>query len=87
MAVKAYFRGGKGIENPVDFHGTEIQVGDKLSWDFHDDYYEKNGVEDWMKKDIFIVQKNEEKGFFFATGIYKELYLHDFRFKHCEIIK
>lgn len=78
--MKIYLKGGKGIENPVDFNGYEIEEGDILTGDyfdnfFSDDYYNKNYPE-WSKEDI---QKHKNKalykvkwnvnGYFYAEGI------------------
>lgn len=84
--MKAHFMGCSGIENPVDANGKEIKAGDKLTWDFHDDYYKETRIEDWMKKPIFLVEQHKSGNGLCATGIEKELYLHDFRFKYCEVI-
>ena len=43
------YLGGAGIIKPTDANGVEIKVGDKLTWDFHDDYYKECEVEDWMR--------------------------------------
>lgn len=96
--MKMYFKGGKGIEKPIDFNGDEIKEGDILTFDcydpfFSDEYYFKNYPR-WTKQDIeyrrnkptYTVKWNE-KGFFYGEGIEQELYLHDFRFKHTKIIK
>ena len=84
--VIAYLGGSSGIETPLDFIGNEIKVGDNLSWDMHDKFTTENGgIKDWMNKPIFNVKKMESG--FFAEGINEDLYLHDFRFKYCEIMK
>lgn len=95
--TKMYFKGGKGIKNPVDFNGNEIKVGDILTADsfsgddsFYATYYPnltKEEVESRKNKPTYIVQYNAEKEFFFANGIEHELYLHDFRFKYTKIVK
>jgi len=86
--MKVYFKGCSLIEKPVDFHGKEIKVGDKLTWDFHCQHYEKEGgfyFKEWMKTPIFLVKEHTSGGFF-GEGMFNELYLHDFRFALCEII-
>lgn len=85
--ITMYLGGGKGIEKPLDANGNEIKVGDKLTWDFHDDYYKEAGVKDWMKKPIFVVEEHPTGTCLCGRGIEKELYLHDYRFKYCEIIQ
>ena len=81
--MKMYIKGGKGIESPTDADGKKIEVGDKLSWDYVDG--NKQPME-WMLRPIFEVKFNKEKGFYFAAGIEKDLYLHDFRFKYTRIV-
>ncbi|MGF1905303.1 hypothetical protein [Aliivibrio salmonicida] len=85
--IKLYLGGGEGIDKPVDALGNEISIGDKLSWDFHDDFYQKKGVDDWMRKAIYIVEAHPNGKCLCGRGIAQELYLHDFRFKCCEIVK
>jgi len=84
--MKAYIYGCEGIKNPVDANGKEIHEGDRLTWDFHDDFYKTNGVKEWMKQPIFVVKKDRSGLGLCAVGINKNLYLHDFRFKYCEVI-
>ena len=84
--IGVYFRSGKGIEDPVDATGRVIKVGDKLTWDFHDPYYQETGVDDWMKEPIYVVKEHENGYCLCGIGIEKELYLHDFRFKYCEVV-
>lgn len=79
--------GCKGIEKPVDANGEYIKEGDLLTWDFHDEYYKKSGIEDWMRKPIFKVEKHKSGKGLCAKGINKDLYLHDFRFVFCEIVR
>lgn len=86
MSLEIYINGCSGIISPVDMHGNQIKAGDKLSWDFGDPYYQKNGVEEWMKKAIFVVVPHESGSGLCAVGIEKKLYLHDFRFKYCELV-
>lgn len=74
------------IQAPVDMHGNLIKAGDKLSWDFGDPYYQRTGVEPWMREPVFVVKQHESGTGFFAVGISKDLFLHDFRFKYCERI-
>jgi len=82
--VKAYIRGGQWIKNPVDALGNEIKAGDTLTWDFHDNF-KPDEVKEWMRRKIFIVQEHSSGKGLCAKGIDKDLYLHDFRFKYCEI--
>jgi len=95
--MKMYFKGGKGIKNPVDFNGLEIKVDDILTSDcfdpfFSEEFYKKN-YPSWTKEDIenrknratYRVKWNE-KGFFYAEGINQELYLHDFRFEYTKVV-
>lgn len=94
---RMYFKGGSGIKNPVDFNGNEIKVGDILTGDHFDDVFDekfytthfpnwnKEDIEKSRNKPVHEVKWNEE-GFFYAEGIDKKLYLHDFRFKHTKIV-
>lgn len=77
--MKMYFKGGKGILNPVDFDGKEIKKGDILTNDFFyddfDDEYYKN-LYSWSKEEVekhkhkpFFKVKWSEKGFFYAESI------------------
>lgn len=75
-----------GSQALVDMHGSPIRIGDKLSWDFGDPYYQQKGVEDWMKEPVFVVEKHASGRGLCAVGIHERLYLHDFRFKFCERI-
>lgn len=84
--VKAYLNGCKGIKNPLDMNGDEIKAGDQLTWDFGDPHYASAPIPDWMRKPIFVVKEHKSGKGLCATGIYEELYLHDFRFKYCEKI-
>ena len=81
--MKIYLKSGSGIENPVDIDGNKIKVGDKLSWAYGD---RGKDPEEWMLKPIYEVKFNNDEGFYFATGINKELYLHDFRFEFAKIM-
>lgn len=93
-----YFKGGKGIQNPIDFNGEEIKEGDILTSDSFDPYFDSNFYNKhypkWSEEDIskrkhtptYIVKWNE-KGFFYGAGINQELYLHDFRFKFTKIVR
>jgi len=84
--MKIYLGGCSGIDKPVDANGKEITEGCNLTWDFHDEYHQEKGVDDWMKKPIFVVKKHLSGKGLCAVGIDKNLYLHDFRFKYCEVI-
>lgn len=71
-----YFRGRKGIENPVDMDGQPIQEGDILTYDWadFDDYPEGKKL-----KPVYRVVAHP-KGGLCGRGIDTDLYLHDFRF-------
>lgn len=84
--MKIYLGGGAGIKNPKDALGNPINIGDKLSWDFHAPHYKEKGVKDWMRKAIFVVEQHQSGKCLCAKGIHKPLYLHDFRFEYCEIV-
>lgn len=100
MSVTMYFKGDSGIKNPVDINGDEIKEGDKLTTDYGDyeDYMHKP-IEEYRKHKAFYLVKINDRGGFFAEsiepcagllkGIDKDNYffLHDFRFKHCKIVR
>lgn len=77
MGITAYLGGCSGVEKPVDINGDAINEGDKLTWDYGD----SDEVKDWMLKPIFVVEAHKSGGLC-ARGIERDLYLHDFRFKH-----
>ena len=83
--MKIRLKGCSGIQNPVDMHGQAINVGDRLSWDYGD-YHQGADVESWMKEPMFVVEPHPSGRGLCAVGIEKPLYLHDFRFKHCELV-
>lgn len=74
------------MQAPVDLHGNPVKIGDKLSWDFGDPFYQEHGVQAWMKEPVFVVEQHANGKGLCAVGINKHLYLHDFRFKFCERI-
>ncbi len=92
-----YFKGGAGIEKPIDFNGKEIKDGDTLTSDLFDDFFDKKFYKthypNWSEDDIeerkhmpiYMVKWNP-KGFFYGVGINQELYLHDFRFKYTKVV-
>lgn len=96
--MEVYFKSGKGIVKPLDFNGNEIKIGNVLTSDvfddfFNDSFYEKHfplmtkeDIQLHKNKPMYIVKWNA-KGFFYAEGVHQKLYLHDFRFKHTKIIK
>ena len=79
--MKVYLNGCSGIKVPRDIDGTIINAGDQLTFDYGD----SDEVKDWMLEAIFKVEAHESGGLC-ARGIHKELYLHDFRFKHCKVV-
>jgi len=91
--MKTYFRGGSGIENPIDFNGTEIKEGDIITFDWfeHKDpinYMRQNfsNMKDWTDEQIserlhqptFIVKRNKN-GILFGEGIEKPTTKHSGR--------
>lgn len=94
--MKMYFKGGKGIENPIDSNGTKIKEGDTLTYTWFDredpikhvrdnfinrKHQTDKQILEYINKPTFIVKRNEQ-GFLFGDGLEdKGLYLHDFRFK------
>jgi hypothetical protein len=84
--MKLYLNGCSCIEAPLDMHGNQIKSGDLLSWDFGDLSKSNMEIEDWMKKPVFKVMCHKSGNGLCAQGINKPLYLHDFRFKYCELI-
>ena len=96
--MKVYFKGGYGIENPIDYNGNPIKEGDILTSDCFDDFFNqefyKKNYPDWTDEDIKVMKhsptykvKWNPKGFFYGVGIERNLYLHDFRFKFTKIIE
>ena len=88
--MKGYFKGGKGIEKPVDFDGKEIKEGSVLTFDWFDcespidDMRRKfSHMKDWTDKEIsdrihkpvFNIKKNDE-GILFGEGIEKPKEMH-----------
>lgn len=97
--ITAYFRGGSGIEKPLDYNGVEIKEGDIMthSW-FHDgkdkffaDHYPDSTPEDIHKTthQPSLIVKWSVKGFLYGESIdeSKYSYAHDFTFKECKIVK
>lgn len=93
-----YFKGGKGIENPVDYNGNPIKEGDILTHcyfdedfpsffhKFYPDYSEEK-INEISHKPAVKVKWNE-KGFYYAESITDSYsYMHDFRFKFTKICK
>ena len=83
--AKVYLNGCAGIDPLVDMNGEPISIGDQLSWDYGDPYYQKKGVDDWMLGPIFNVVEHKSGRGLCAKGINKDLYLHDFRFEFCKV--
>jgi len=94
--MKTYFKGGKGILNPVDVEGISIKEGDILTHCyFRDDFpqfftrhYPKLTSEEieatTMKPNVVV--KWNPKGFFYGEGLTENefgmrAYMHDFEFK------
>lgn len=77
-----YFKGGKGIEKPLDFDGNEIKEGDLLTFDSFEKttdeeivYYKrhypswtKEMIHEWKHKPCFKVKWND-RGYFYGEGI------------------
>lgn len=94
--VKMYFKGGAGIERPVDVDGKAIKEGDVLTFNVFDPFYSSESykqmhpagyasLEKRKSEPVFVVKRNP-KGFFYGLGIKQDLYLHDFCFKYTRII-
>lgn len=79
--VKMYFKGGTGIENPVDVEGNPIKVGDILThcW-FEDDYvafFREHISKSMTLEEIemrvhlpnVVVKYNEKDKFFYGEGL------------------
>lgn len=97
--LKMYFKGGSGIEKPLDFNGDEIKVGDILTHSyFHeniDEFFAKHypnmtseEIHDTKHRPSVGVKWND-KGFFYAENIdgVSPSYMHDFMFKETKICK
>jgi len=100
--TKIYFKGGSGIENPVDFYGNKIKEGDILTFDwfikdenyyehFHEHYPQLSDEE--IEKRVHeprVIVKWNENGYFYGEGFddneRHRLYMHDFCFKHTKKI-
>lgn len=44
------------------------------------------GVDDWMRNPVYIVRQHKSGKGLYAEGLEKDIYLHDFRFKFCEVV-
>lgn len=77
--IQVYFKGGKGIEKPVDANGNQIKEGDILThcWfeDDYNDFYKKHRP-DMTKEQIEtevmlpnVVVRWNEKGYFWGEGL------------------
>lgn len=85
--MKTYFKGGKGIKNPVDFDGKTIKEGDILTFDSferdideeiahykkHYPSWTKEMIHDWKHKPCFRVKWND-KGYYYGEGIEEPKY-------------
>lgn len=87
IKMKMYFGGTYGIKKPLDFDGNEINVGDELTFDYLDPFFEKDDMSRHINKATYKVKMHENGKGMFAEGINQKLYLHDFRFEYCRIIK
>ena len=78
--IKMYFKGGKGILNPVDFNGNKIKQGDILTPDSFDDFFNESFYKThYLNMSEEDIEKNnhkptynlkwDEKGFFYGEGI------------------
>lgn len=94
--ITIYFKGDSGIKEPVDMEGNVIKEGDFLTRDYGDYPKYKIEVKSHYSTEAFHVVKVNDKGGYYAESIKpcggilgedKYFFLHDFRFKHCKIIK
>lgn len=79
--MKTYFKGGKGIEDPVDVNGVLIKEGDILthSWFDGEDYVDffkrfinitdLEEIEKLIHEPKVIVKYNKEGEFYFGEGL------------------
>lgn len=78
--MEMYFKGGKGITNPIDIDGKEIKEGNILSSDSFDPFFSKEfytehypnlseeQILERKNKPTYIVKK-DENGIFFGEGL------------------
>lgn len=85
--MKIYLNGTSGIKKPVDHDGNEIQCGDFLTYDYLDPFFQDRDMSEHENKPVYEVKKHKSGLGFFGSGLKSELYIHDFRFKYCRIIK
>lgn len=87
--IKCYFKGGSGIQSPVDVNGMPINEGDILThcWFDGSDHEWINRTEE-EKQNLFhkpsVIVKRHEKGYLYGEDLdtRTNLYMHDFRFKY-----
>lgn len=86
--MKIFFKGGEGIINPVDMEESPIKEGDILSFDYGDyeSYMGEPYPEHRKSIPIYEVRLDRSTGLLFGSGLYSDLYLHDFRFKYCKCL-
>ena len=85
--MKIYMNGTSGIKDPVDFDGNKIKAGDELTYDYLDPFFGDRDMSNYAGVATYKVKHHESGGGLYAVGINKKLYLHDFRFKYCKVVK
>lgn len=85
--MEIYFMGTSGIECPKGFDGNNIDIGDKLTFDYLDPCFKDDDMTSYVDKPVYIVKEDSGGDGLYGEGIYEDLYLHDFRFKYCRVIR
>jgi hypothetical protein len=81
--IQMFFKGGLGIENPIDADGKPIKVGDIITYDYFNEsgdmWYEgwrKRYRPEWTEEESLeyrmkpcAVVRKHEKGFYYAEGL------------------